>query len=229
MATIYGYARISTKQQNIERQIRNIKGEYPEAVIVEETYSGTSEARPKLNKLVKTLKKGDTVVFDSVSRMSRNANAGYKLYEELYNKGVTLVFIKEPHINTTVFKRATAQRIELTGGAVDVILEAVTTYMMIVAKEQIKLAFIQSEKEVLDLRQRTKEGLKTAKLNGKQVGGIKGKSLTTKKSIEAKAIIKRHNKAFGGSLNDVETIKQAGINRNTFYKYKRELLEEQGA
>jgi ACT domain-containing protein len=40
----------------------------------------------------------------------------------------------------------------------------------------------------------------------------------------AKRIIARHNKSFGGSLSDDETIKQAGISRKTFYKYKKELL-----
>lgn len=39
-----------------------------------------------------------------------------------------------------------------------------------------------------------------------------------------KEIILKHNKAFGGSLNDIETIRQAGITRKTFYKYKKELL-----
>ena len=97
---------------------------------------------------------------------------------------------------------------------------------MSLAKEQIRLAFEQSEKEVQDLRQRTKEGLQTARLNGKQIGQVAGKKLTTKKSVTAKAIILKHNKAFGGSLNDVETIQQTGISKKTFYKYKNELLTE---
>ena len=63
-------------------------------------------------------------------------------------------------------------------------------------------------------------------LPGKQIGQKPGIKLTTKKSVAAKDIIQKHNKSFGGSLNDVETIRQAGISRKTFYKYKRELLEE---
>ena len=53
---------------------------------------------------------------------------------------------------------------------------------MALAKEQIKLAFEQSEKEVADLHQRTREGLLTARLNGKQVGRKKGVGFETKKS-----------------------------------------------
>ena len=45
--SIWGYCRISRKQQNIERQIRNIKQEYPEAVIVQEAYTGTKLDRPE--------------------------------------------------------------------------------------------------------------------------------------------------------------------------------------
>ena len=85
---IYGYCRISTKQQSIERQIRNIKTEYNTAVIVTEAYSGTTLNRPEWNKLYKKIKEGDTIIFDSVSRMSRDADEGFLLYEELYNKGI---------------------------------------------------------------------------------------------------------------------------------------------
>ena len=100
--------------------------------------------------------------------------------------------------------------------------------MLALAKEQIQLAFDQSEKEVKDLHQRTSEGIKTAKLNGKQIGQPKGAKLTTKKSIAAKQIIKQHAKEFGGSLSDPEVIKLAGISRNSYYKYKRELTEVEG-
>ena len=97
---IYGYCRISTKQQNIERQIRNILAEYPKAKLYKEAYTGTKLERPEFEKLLKRLKAGDTVVFDSVSRMSRNAEDGWTLYESLYNKGINLVFLKEHHIDT---------------------------------------------------------------------------------------------------------------------------------
>lgn len=103
---IYGYCRISTKQQNIDRQIRNIKAEYPNAVIIQEAYTGTKvEGRKEFNKLLRQVKENDTIVFDSVSRMSRNAMEGFTLYESLYNQGVNLIFLKEPHINTDTYKK----------------------------------------------------------------------------------------------------------------------------
>lgn len=224
---IYGYTRISTKSQSIERQIRNIKDFYADAIIIEEVFTGTKiYGRKEFNKLLKKVKSGDTIVFDSVSRMSRNAEEGFKLYEELYNKGIELVFLKEQHINTETYKKALTGGIELTGTTVDLILEGINKYLLALAKEQIKLAFEQAEKEVSDLRQRTKEGIETARLNGKQIGQVKGVKLTTKKSIVAKEQIQKYSKDFNGTLKDTEVMKLIGIARNSYYKYKKELIVE---
>lgn len=221
----YGYARISTAKQSIERQIRNIKQAYPTAVILQEAYTGTKLDRKEWGRLASKVKAGDTIVFDSVSRMSRNADEGFIAYEELYRKGVELVFLKEPHINTATFKRALENNIAMTGTNVDYILEGINKYLLALAKEQIRLAFEQAEKEVEDLHQRTREGIQTARLNGKQIGQRQGAKLTTKKSVAAKEIIAKHSKDFGGTLADTDVMKLTGLARNTYYKYKRELKE----
>lgn len=222
---IYGYCRISTPQQNIDRQVRNIKNAYPEAIIVSEVYTGTKQDRPEWNKLYSRTKSGDIIIFDSVSRMSRNADEGILTYEKLFNIGVELIFLKEPHINTATYKRALESNIALTGTNVDFILEGINNYLLALAREQIKLAFEQSEKEVADLHQRTREGIETAKLNGKQIGRKQGSKIETKKSIFAKEQIKKYCKGFGGALSDTDCIKLIGLSRNTYYKYKKELKE----
>lgn len=225
MSKEYGYARISTPKQNIDRQVRNILAAHPQAHIIKEVFTGTKfQGRKDLDKLLRTVKPGDTIIFDSVSRMSRNAEEGFLLYQGLFNQGINLVFLKEPHINTDTYKRALQGGIPATGTNVDFILDGVNKYLLALAKEQIRLAFEQAEKEVQDLHQRTAEGIETARLAGKQIGQKPGTHLVTKKSIAAKEIIMKHNKSFGGSLNDIETIRQAGITRKTFYKYKKELL-----
>lgn len=221
--TVYGYCRISTSKQSIERQIRNIKTAYPAAVIVEEAYTGTKLDRPAWTKLVKAVKAGDVLVFDSVSRMSRNCEDGFKTYQDLYNKGISLVFIKEPHINTDTYKKALEDNLSMTNTAVDYILEGINKYLLALAKEQIRLCFLQAEKEVLDLHQRTKEGIETARLNGKQIGREQGTKITTKKSITAKEQILKHSKDFNGTLDDISMMKLTGLSRNTYYKYKKEL------
>ncbi len=223
---IYGYARISTPKQSIDRQVRNIEREYPGAVIVREAYTGTKLDRKEWGKLFSSARAGDTIVFDSVSRMSRNAEDGFAVYEELYTRGVNLVFLKEPHINTDIYKRVLDRSVPMTGTSVDYILDGVNRYLLELAREQIRLAFEQAEKEVVDLHQRTKEGIETARLNGKQIGQRQGAKLTTKKSVAAKEVISRHSKDFGGTLSDMEVMKLAGLARNTFYKYKRELRTE---
>jgi len=221
----YGYCRISTAKQSIERQIRNIKSSYPDALIIEEVFTRTSLNRKEWQKLFGRAVAGDTIIFDSVSRMSGNATDGFAAYEELYNRGVNLVFLKEPHINTDTYKKALENNVQLTGGSVDYILEGVNKYLMALAKEQIRLAFEQSEKEVEDLHQRTREGIETARLNGKQIGQKPGAKLTTKKSIAAKEVIKKHSKDFYGTLTDTEVMQLTRLSRNTYYKYKRELRE----
>lgn len=224
---IYGYARISTNKQNIERQVRNIQSQYPNALILKETYTGTKIERKQLDKILKIVKKGDTIVFDSVSRMSRNAEEGFALYEELLNKGIELVFIKEPHINTQTYKESQNRSIDMTGNEIaDIYIEATNRVLMVLAKRQIELAFEQAQKEVDDLHQRTKEGIETARINGKQIGLKKGTKLVTKKSVKAKELIIKHNKTFGGTLDNEETIQLLGISKATFYKYKNELKQE---
>lgn len=219
----YGYCRISRPQQRIERQIRNIKAQYQDSVIVQEVFTRTRMDRRQWQLLMKRVKAGDTIIFDSVSRMSGNAEEGFAAYEELFNRGVNLVFLKEPHINTDTYKKALENNVQLTGSNVDYILEGVNRYLMELAKEQIRLAFEQSEKEVEDLHQRTREGIETARLNGKQIGRKKDAKITTKKSIAAKEIIRKHSRDFSGTLSDVEVMQLTGLSRNTYYKYKREL------
>ena len=136
---------------------------------------------------------------------------------------INLIFLKEPHINTDTYRSALQNSIGLTGTPVDLILDGINAYLLALANEQIRLAFEASEKEVSDLRQRTREGIQTARIAGKQIGRKKGVSVETRKEREAKAIIKKHSIEFGGSLSDKEVITLAKISRNTYYKYKREL------
>lgn len=229
--TIYGYVRVSTRKQKLDRQITNILSAYPSAIIKSEFYTGTTVLRPEWEKLKRKLSSGDIVVFDSVSRMSRNAEEGFADYQELFHSGVCLVFLKEPHINTEVYRQSVNKVMDIevrTGNeAVDEYfsgnMELVNKLLMKLAKQQIKLAFEQAEKEVNDLHQRIAEGMRESKAKGNQIGIAKGTKLTTKKSRTCKTIIKTHCKAFGGTLSDKETMKLCGCSYNSFYKYKKEL------
>ena len=237
MNKTYGYCRISRKEQSIDRQIKNIKGAYPDAIILTEAYTGTKfEGRKEFEKLMKAAKAGDTIVFDSVSRMSRNADEGIEQYMKWFDMGVSLVFLKEGYINTSVYASKLQQADISTGKAY--LDEGLKVILMGLAKEQIEIAFEQSQKEVDDLHQRTKEGIREKKAKNErilagieegkltQIGQRTGNKLTVKKALAAKEIIKKHSRDFDGTLNDSECQNLAGISRNSFYKYKRELFEE---
>ena len=226
MQMIYGYCRVSTKRQNIERQERNILTAYPNAKIFKEKFTGTKmQGRKELDKILRQVQSGDIIVFDSVSRMSRNAAEGIELYMRLMDKGIELVFLKEPHINTQTYKQALSNSVELVGNEIaDIYIEATNKVLRLLATRQIELAFEQSEKEASDLRQRTREGIETARRNEKQIGTPQGAVLKVKKKAPALNIIRKHSQAFGGELNDTQCAAAARISRKTFYKYKQQLF-----
>ena len=238
----YAYPRVSTPNQSLERQIQNIKAAYPNAVMFPEKYTGTKIDRPEWNKLYKLIKsdiaKGEQVrlIFDEASRLARNADEGIQIYEELFNMGVEMIFLKTPHINSETYKAALKNQLEIatldddaTNELVQSIASAINKYILALAKQQIYLAFQSAEAEVNYLHQRVSEGIRIAQSEGKRVGTPKGSKLTTKKSLEKKRIILEKSKYFNGSINDQDLIKITGLAPNTFYKYKRELMEEMGS
>lgn len=243
----FGYCRISTPSQNIERQIRNIKKSFPEVTIFQEAKSGTKlEGRIELLKMVKRAKalvadgEAVTLIVDSLSRLSRNAEQGIEMYFELFNAGVEIVSLKEPQCNSEVYRQSLEQQISIqkvnTGEAatdklMNTIISAVQEYMKSLAKSQIEKCFEQSQKEVDDMRQRTREGLKTAKDHGKQIGAVKGKKQKSTISDNIKKMILKKSKLYGGTLSDNELIdlikgKVGHCSPNTYYKCKRELIEQ---
>ena len=247
MSKVYGYCRISTPKQNIERQVRNIIKFFPDAMIIQETFTGSKfQGRKELDKLVKSVKVGDTIIFDSVSRMSRNADDGFKLYQELYNDGVELIFLKEPHINTSTYRKTLQEKKillnlnsagdEATDALIKSILDALNDYVLTLAHRQIQLAFEQSQKEIDDLHQRTREGIETARRNGKQIGQKSGSKLKIKKKFPVQQLIVKYSKDFQGTNSDREVIAiinmtsdpndksgKLHVSPNTYYKYKSEL------
>ena len=228
----YGYCRISTPKQSIERQVRNISSRFPAAEIIQEVYTGTKfQGRKKMEGLLEKIRPGDTVIFDSVSRMSRDAASGFALYKKLYKDGVNLIFLKEPHINTSTYRDSLNKTVNIdisTGDAptdtfLNAITDALNNYMLSLAEKQIEMAFASAEEEVRILRERTKEGLVTAKLNGKRIGRKTGDKLHVKKAGGIKDAIENKSKDFLGDKTDRALIQELGISTATYYKYKKEL------
>ena len=245
---VYGYVRTSTMKQNKERQVSNILEKYPEAVIISESYTGTKMDRPEWSRLYKSLKAGDTVVFDEVSRLARNAGEGFGVYVDLYRRGVNLVFLKEPYINTATYTEAA--QMPPTGNADfdETLGRGINEFLMRLDRRQIQQAFEQAQGEVERLHKRTSEGVREAakrwqreevlgqphqkNLPGRQAGT----SVVTKKEREAKELIRKYSKDFNGSLSDDEARQlvridngdgsKKPISRNSYYKYKKALKAE---
>lgn len=246
------YGRVSTKQQKLERQEENFRRAYPDIQLIkdgrkknlyEDKYTGTTNNREEWQKLRRRVRKGDTIVFDSVSRMSRNAQEGVETYMNLFDKGIHLVFLKESTINTDVYREELEKSLDIakitnqdnTEDNKDYIntflgqlVEALNELFRNLATAQIEKAFEQAEKEVMDLRQRTSEGMQRAIAKGNIPGQKKGNGAkkATMKFADNKVLIIKLSKDFDGDMCDREVMEQLRLSRNTYYKYKRIIKEE---
>ncbi len=229
----YGYVRVSTMQQKTQRQIDNIKSFDTNAIIYEEKQSGKDiENRAIFKKLLDKVKSGDTIIFDEVSRMSRNADEGYNLYMELMQQNINLVFLKERHIDTDEYKRRTQNHIarvsssnEKMDNLINGILDLVADFEKENLKDNIRLAFQQAEHERLFLIKRVTEGKsRSEKPQGRPEGSH---NIKNDKAELIKKIIMKQSKDFDGKFSDAKIMKEylQGVARNTYYKYKKELKE----
>lgn len=241
---IYGYLRVSTKHQDIGRQRVNILREYPAAVIYEETHSGGDYSGcVVLDKLLKVVRAGDTIVFDSVSRFSRDNVTGPQEYKRLFRDNVSLVFLNEPYINTENYRRALDVAIPRTGTFVDPILDGVEEALLQLAEKQVQDAFDQANKELMDIRSRTSQALQKKIAENRnlpqeqriRIGTQKGDTFTTRKKVIAIQRIVEGikngypdevimNNIAGDLKKQLPDSKCKDISRNTYYNYKREVL-----
>ena len=151
---IFGYARVSTEAQNLDRQIDALE-KYGVNQIYNEKMTGTKRDRPELNKMIDRMTAGDTVVIESLSRIGRSTKDLIELMELFQQKGVNLISLKE-NIDTTTS----------TGKLVFAIFSAIAQF----------------ERDVI--ADRTKEGLKAARARGRVGGRPKVDSEITKKAVK---------------------------------------------
>ena len=234
---IVGYARVSTPTQKLRRQIDNLREAYPEIVVISEVYTGSTDNRPKWQKLMRQCRAGivGKLVFDEVSRFSRNAEEAVKEYKELYDLGIELEFLKEPHINSSIYKQASERKIDIctdsmdedTANLINKVIDGLNDYLLAVAEKQIYLAFEHAQTERELLAKRTSEGLKQAKLMGSKVGRQKGEKIVTGKQKRAYRIIRKKYELFdGGYLSATECYKACNVSKSTFYRYLQQMQAE---
>lgn len=148
---IFGYARVSTQEQNLDRQLDSLKLAGAEEII-QEKITGTKADRPELNRLMDKLRKGDIILIADLTRLSRSTKDLFNLVEQIEKKGANIKSLKESWLDTT-----TPQG------------KLMFTFMAGIS---------QFERDLIS--QRTKEGLEAARARGKK-GGRKPKLDKNKK------------------------------------------------
>lgn len=151
---IFGYARVSTESQNLDRQIDALK-KYGVNHIYNEKMTGTKRDRPELIKMLDRITEGDTVVIESLSRLGRSTKDLIELTELFHSKGVNLVSLKEA-IDTSTS----------TGKLLFTLMSAIAQF----------------ERDVI--ADRTREGLKAARARGRRGGRPKTNSDNVKKAVK---------------------------------------------
>lgn len=225
---IFGYCRVSTDHQSLDRQEITILKNYPDAEIVKEKCSGTKMDRPAWNALCKKLTAGDVVIFDDVDRMSRNAAEGFATYRKLYDRGITLRFIKRPYIDTDVYRNT--MQIKPTGADADfdeTVIPGLNAYLMRLAERQILIAFDAAQQEVDRKHVNIREGMRASGAGAKIAKARTGRTFETKKSKEMKVRIAQMSRDFNGTMTDKDVMDVLHLARNSYYKYKRELIAAQ--
>jgi len=148
---IFGYARVSTTEQNLDWQLKELK-KHGSDEILQEKVTGTKADRPELNKLLEKLRKDDVVLVADLTRLSRSTKDLFNLVELIQSKGANLKSIKESWLDTTT----------PTGKLMFTFIAGISQF----------------ERDLIS--QRTKEGLEIARARGK-FGGRKQKLDKTKK------------------------------------------------
>ena len=236
----YGYARVSTQHQVLDRQIENIKSAYPNAIIYTEKYTGTKIDRPEFQRLLKQVEKdinaGEevTLVFDEPSRMSRDAKEAIEVYQKLFAMGINLIFLKCSSINSSVYRAAlnkhiAAINVETGSGSMDgfitELFDSINRLLAGLQAEQIEAVFQSAEDEVVYKRQAISEGIRQKQANDPDYhhGRKLGQKRETKKSIAMKEKIRKMSRDFSGTMSDKDIIEILGLARGTYYKYKKEM------
>lgn len=191
----FGYVRVSSKEQNVARQIETMKSQgIEERDLFIDKVSGKDFDRPEYQLLKKMVREGDIVVFDSITRMGRSMNDTISEYEWFVKNGVLLRFVKEPMINTgdeqdDIMKQA-IQKIILT----------------------LLTAFAEKERD--EIRTRQAEGIAVAKRRGVKFGRP---SLAMPKDWE-----KYYKKWKAKEITAVQFMDSIGMAKATFYRKVKE-------
>ena len=216
---IYGYINNNTKIKNIDNEEILLRDLYPDISIYIEIENNTT-----LNNLLNKLKEGESIVmFDLLELYPQKIDKDYdkeklirnidNTYQNIFNQGINLEFIDQPELNSINYRQAIMDHISYNNTAV---IAAISSLL----STQIKLSVIKSISNISENTKPEKKYLKK--------GMRKGTNIITQKEKTSKEYMKIHLMELGGDMTNPEIIKNLRISKNTFFKYKRELLIEAG-
>lgn len=189
----YGYVRVSTRDQNIERQMDEMykQGLSTNQIFIDKQ-SGKDFDRTNYQKLKSILHPGDLVIIKSIDRLGRNYDMIIDEWKDIVNRlNVDIVVLDMPLLDTRTESK------NLVGKFIsDIVLQI--------------LSFV-AENERENIRKRQAEGIRIAKLQGKHLGRPKYILPTNYNEI-----IMLYNKK---SISLSDALKKLNMNKSTFYKY----------
>lgn len=197
MKKIYSYARVSTKEQNLDRQLEAINNyckenhiELEERDIISDKQSGKDFNREGYLTLKNNLlRDGDTLIIKELDRLGRDMTMIKEEWQELQKKGVSIIVIDTPILNTV-------GKTDLEKTLISNIVFELLSYM--------------AEKERVKIRQRQAEGIAIAKEKGKYKG---------RKKIEVDDVFQNvYNKWKSEEITATKAMELTGLKRNTFYR-----------
>lgn len=97
---IFGYARVSKNDQNLDRQLDQLKQAGCNR-IYQEKMTGTKKERPELTRMMDSLREGDTIIVCELTRLSRSVKDLFELVERINEIGADIKSLKEPWLDTT--------------------------------------------------------------------------------------------------------------------------------
>ena len=225
MCKTLAYLRISTKEergkqkftrqeQAIERWSKETGIEISERRIYKDDASGKSFDRPAWTELEQDVQSGDTIVFKDICRFTRERDNGYKKYMDLLNKGIEMIFIDNPTLNTEYIKsmQTSAEKMKEKNIISGMTLEFVISLLLVTELDR-------AEQERETTVKRIKDGiLASPKRSGRPNGHL------DKMSPELEADIKKYLADRG--VKQVDLMKKYNISRNTLKKYTS-IVQEQ--
>ena len=218
MCKVVAYMRISTKEERgkqkftrqekaIERWCKENNVEISERRIYKDDASGKSFDRVAWKELEQDIQKGDTVVFKDLYRFTRERDNGYKKYMELLNKGIELVFIDNPTLNTEYIKsmKISAEKMKEDNFIGGLTLEFVIRLLLVTELDR-------GEKERKITVKRIKDGIEASpKKSGRKVGQLD--KLTPELKEDIKKYLEDRN------ITQTDLMKKHNLSRNTMKKY----------